>query len=201
MKKSEVVFELVLLPPSSEQAALGDVAYVQGDFIHLKPPAERLHEWNRKILTRTHVRVRNTDNLLWVVRAIDSRLWGLVGKNRFYLYHFDSEQFYPVLKKEQSAEGQRWRLNDELIPFFQGELQFGNAVTKKNRKALFKRVSKEASEVAASISQIKSEHKGPAKKVNASPSKDEVSAEEYIRKHLDVPNSDGIFGKPYYKAS
>lgn len=118
MKTSEVVFELVLIP-------FEPVVPGQKTFLGYNKPgmSDATSTAGQPYLIRTHVRVRTAENLLWVVRAVNERLWGLVGKRRFFLYHIESEQFYPLFTKEDVAIGHSaWRLNSELIRFFEDGL-------------------------------------------------------------------------------
>lgn len=117
MKTSEVVFELVLVP---FQFTINGTVNTLDDLLSGKVNGPRNHE--QPYLTRTHVRIRTAEHLLWVVRAVDTRLWGLVGKSRFVLYHFESEQFYPLFKKDEAFGNKVWRLNSEIIRFFEKEL-------------------------------------------------------------------------------
>lgn len=117
MKTSEVVFELVLVP-------FEPVVPGQRKPSGKKPGViDELDSAGQQYLIRTHVRVRSAGNLLWVVRAVNEKLWGLVGKRRFFLYRLDTEQFYPLFKKREADIGKsHWELNPELIRFFQDEL-------------------------------------------------------------------------------
>lgn len=146
MKTSEVVFELVLVP--FQPSVPGQRMFSD----KLSGASNEVGIDGQPYLIRTHVRVRKAEQLLWVVRAVNQKLWGLVGKRRFFLYHLESEQFYPLFKKDETDLGSvgKWSLNPELIRFFQDELV---RLTKRKPKQLKLNldVSQEEAERLASV--------------------------------------------------
>lgn len=113
MKKSEVVFELVL---------------------HMGEPPEL---WSSNVL-KTYVQVRNSEDLLWVLRAVDLKLWGLVGKARYQLVKQDDRLTYPLFDRYDTQRGLVWKMNSELIRFFQDEVSAGSRIRRKPKQLKLK---------------------------------------------------------------
>lgn len=130
MKTSEVVFELVLVPPTEEFARATYANAVGKSLdVFLKEESNDLRgryagesPWT-DALVRTKVRIRTAEHLLWVVRAADIKLWGLVGKSRYVLYHASSGSFLSLFTKEEVPNGKAsWRINRELVRIFTEEV-------------------------------------------------------------------------------
>lgn len=124
MNANEVVFELVLLPNAvnlDELVKDKNDKEVQLNFESISN-ARMMAELERNAIL-TKVRVRTAEQLLWVVRAADIRLWGLIGKSRYYFYDRNNDKYIPLFRKEDVPNGTRsWRINRVLVMHFTAEV-------------------------------------------------------------------------------
>lgn len=113
MKSSEFVFELVLLPSQYQfTTRLTFPEDVLGE-------GSAAYDPESTFVTRTFIRVSDMDSLSWCVRAVNMKLWGLVGKSRFFLFNLKTAQFYSLFIKDEAVlTGKSWRLNEEITRYF-----------------------------------------------------------------------------------
>lgn len=120
MKTSEVVFELVLLP--SQYTFTKNLCFPEDLDLPgaINDPSVSA---DSTFVQRTYVRITDADSLLWALKAVDMKLYGLVGRSRFFLFDLTDGTFYSLYKKnEHVLIGKTWSLNPELVRFFEKEL-------------------------------------------------------------------------------
>lgn len=149
MNAIEVVFELVLLPNTRGfERLLKPEESANFDLSLAKAKAKFELESN---MVLTKVRIRTAEHLLWVVRAADIRLWGLIGKQRFWLYDRSNDRYLPLFMKEDVPNGTRsWRINRELVKHFTTEVPNESRVRRGYRQRLKKPLKEVCEEIQIS---------------------------------------------------